>query len=1314
MSININHFFSIFYYYHKIKFIILYLLTIKLGNNECNINDNFETNILEENSQLLDVTDYHNFSLIVTMTKNIYIGIPPKKKTLTTANLINATSIITINENYILAACLKDSLLTKININTGFSTSLLNYSNIENISLDIPITSCSLSNINNIIFIGYTRIDYFEKEVNKTNIIIRFNITNINSENGPELEEPFDIKIFVFPNSTIKTNSSRQISCETLKIEKTEKIRLVCMHELLKYAEDYKRFRFYVYATTINENLDGFENKFDENSIYRVDENSGFRIYRLNNNKARCVMKKQIKDISLKNESGKIKIKENDVKSNIKEPTANLDLFDYNNGLVFFAEKINFSNINEIYYLRINNETSKIYFKLFNYKENNIIKILGYYNKTNENIIFLYQTLTHIKYFSFINNPYIQSINKMSISKIFEPKSNQEILYNISDLLDVSTFGNLNVYEVKRYIKGKVITETFGNNFFELLIQNNKIIIGKYHKNWYNYSLSLFEHIENQYTRIYHLNSINIIIKTCYSYKCEACSGDYNICENLTKPKEFYDNPDNCYGIFNNKCYPRCPEGTCLDPDDIELLNCIPVDINTTVLNYICFKDLESIMKNIKFISDMNESINIRPDIIIRGYSTKSVSDKLEPQGNHSVVYLDKCENRLKQYYNLSENTELYILGIDSPNKNKSYSTSVYNYEVLLENGTELDHLNACKDIKITISSLITNTNLFNFDIASYFSELGYDIYDENSSFYTDNCAPASINGNDITLEDRKKDFYPSNISLCNESCSYININFTSKRFKCECNLDYNFSSYYSNKGDEKEEKDDISYLEFFLSLINYKISVCYVLFFDFKSYYYNAGFYIAFGTLLFCICQMIIFLKWGIFDIKKIILANLPNKMKLLQSYKEQEEKRKELIKLKIELYVNYNNINNPNKKLKILNNIEIDKNLDNLEKNNEGTNKEDNINNDNTNNENNFNYLVISNNNDNNDNNNNDNCDNNNNHENFEKIKKRYKRKKRIAKKKIESKRNNASINLLDDKEIFNKKYGTRIYKKDSHSLLKVETKRNMNDNKSIILYDKDKASERYINNSINEIDNNIYNIMDYTIDNQVNKKELNNITYTQALRIDKRNYIQIFLSVLAKEIDIINIFYYRNQYNHISIVLSTYIFELCLDLTLNCFLYTDDVVSEKYHNNGSIGFFTSLSLSFMSNIFSSIIAFIVKRLVDYSEILDFILKDSVRQNEYYSNIIKFRKYLILKLIVFYLIQMKFNLFMCYYLMIFCTVYHKTQGSIMLNYLIGIAESLGISLTLSLITSLIRFLSIKNKWKTIYYTSKYFFEKF
>ena len=233
-------------------------------------------------------------------------------------------------------------------------------------------------------------------------------------------------------------------------------------------------------------------------------------------------------------------------------------------------------------------------------------------------------------------------------------------------------------------------------------------------------------------------------------------------------------------------------------------------------------------------------------------------------------------------------------------------------------------------------------------------------------------------------------------------------------------------------------------------------------------------------------------------------------------------------------------------------------------------------------------------------------------------------------------------------------------------------------------------------------------------YLNDDEIDIKDLNNIPYSQALRIENRTYFQMFLSVLLHEIQIIDIFYYRNPFTHLSIILSIYIFELCLDLTLNCLLYTDDVVSEKYNNNGSIKFFTTLSLSFMANIFAGIIAYIVGQLAEYSEFLEIIIKDVVFKQNYFLNIVKFKKYLIIKLTFFYILQTVINFGMCYYLMIFCTIYHKTQGSIMINYIVGIAESMAISIGLSIISSLLRYLSLKNRWKSIYNTSKYMFQKF
>ena len=78
-------------------------------------------------------------------------------------------------------------------------------------------------------------------------------------------------------------------------------------------------------------------------------------------------------------------------------------------------------------------------------------------------------------------------------------------------------------------------------------------------------------------------------------------------------------------------------------------------------------------------------------------------------------------------------------------------------------------------------------------------------------------------------------------------------------------------------------------------------------------------------------------------------------------------------------------------------------------------------------------------------------------------------------------------------------------------------------------------------------------------------------------------------MLFSFLPKNIKIIAIFYYKNPLVPLSLTISIYFFESLLDLVLNCFLYTDDYISEKY-KNGGLKFITSLFLSFMSNIISS----------------------------------------------------------------------------------------------------------------------------
>ena len=1394
-----------------IRIFIYMMFIIKIKRFYCEDNNNFGIDTLE-GTDLVDVTDYYNLSLIATTSKKIYTGIPPNFNTTTTANLINVSSIITFNDKYLLAACLQDSLLVKINLNNGESTSLLNYDIFStNLNLGIPITSCSLSLLENTVFIGYTRIEYFTKETNKTNIVMRFNITNKESDNGPDIDNLVEKKFFVFPKSVIKTGSTKQISCEPLRITyDINYYRLVCAFEDL-YPESESKWSYHTFTASINENFDGFENNMYEIYIYRVKAHSGFKLSKFNDTHLKVVMKTSEYDIHLELNSSNIATIIREKKGSSYEST--LDLFDYSYGYMIYL-----TNKTTTYYFKIYKYTSSSdYFNFTDSNGNNLIKIKLYYN--NNNIMITYQFENKIKYFYILNLQIIGNLlsyskeiqNQLSEPETTTDKSKETTIINPANIATtipiiittlpkiettlpkiettlpkiettlpkiettlpkiettipkiettlpkiettipkiettlpkitttlpkiettipkiettlpkitttipkiettlpkitttipkietttiktittepkaVSTISKITTTEPiiattkstlndiqSTLISAKSSIVTTGTTIIStipLKISIESTIIISSEKDIVDTKI-------NSLGKTFMTTLIGTIKQTSEISKESIITEktNSNTQVEIIYPEEYFKNPDNCLVIYNNSCYSHCPDGTCLTENEKgALILCIPIGPNVKVFNDICFTGLEEISKNLKEMAQNDEVITTESGITIRGYSSNSGNkEDISVETKYSIIYLGECESLIKKYYNLSDKTELFILGIDSPSKNKNVSTSVYNYGVYLENGTQLDHITPCKEAKISISSSIKNPEQVKLENASYFSDLGYDIYDENSTFYTDNCAPAAIDGNDVTLSDRKKHYYPNDISLCNDSCTYSSVNFTTKRFICECS----FSSDNIQSTNSEESEEEESYFDYFLSLINYKIATCYELFFDYKSYYYNAGFYIAVGNLVFCIGCMFAFIKWGMLDLNRIIYKNIPTKEKLKEILRDKEEKKMQWIK-----YKNGNN-NNPPKmrkshKVKSKNKEEIIK-----QKGKSNDNEENELKNTNS---------IIS---------------------NRIKIKNKISHKNHQLKDdhKLKSYSNSTLTSMANLKITSQKKITKKLMNKNSTKAFNIDDKPNLKINEKNNLYNTNIYLKKKKNKRMTMKD--IYSLINFINDEEIDNKELNTIPYTQALRIDNRNWFRMFLSVMAHEIEIINIFYYRNPYNHMTIIFSTYTFELCLDLTLNTLLYTDDVVSEKYNNNGSLEFFTSLSLSFMSNVFASIIAFIVCKLADYADVMELMISNITKERQYIANIIKFKKYLAIKLTGFFIIQMIINLAMCYYLMIFCTVYHKTQGSIMLNYLLGIAQSIGISLGLALITSSIRYFSIKYRWRNIYYTSKFFFDKF
>ena len=79
-------------------------------------------------------------------------------------------------------------------------------------------------------------------------------------------------------------------------------------------------------------------------------------------------------------------------------------------------------------------------------------------------------------------------------------------------------------------------------------------------------------------------------------------------------------------------------------------------------------------------------------------------------------------------------------------------------------------------------------------------------------------------------------------------------------------------------------------------------------------------------------------------------------------------------------------------------------------------------------------------------------------------------------------------------------------------------------------------------------NEINSNIQ-IKMYEENNKEEKNsiEYNELTYAQALEKDERNILQIFFSYFNDKIDLVQIFFYPKEFDHFSIDLSLFLYEL-----------------------------------------------------------------------------------------------------------------------------------------------------------------------
>ena len=308
------------------------------------------------------------------------------------------------------------------------------------------------------------------------------------------------------------------------------------------------------------------------------------------------------------------------------------------------------------------------------------------------------------------------------------------------------------------------------------------------------------------------------------------------------------------------------------------------------------------------------------------------------------------------------------------------------------------------------------------------------------------------------------------------------------------------------------------------------------------------------------------------------------------------------------------------------------------------------------------------------------------------------------------IEKKKNN--IKIINQLNIYcNPMKRKRINKRKNIPVIKYKiTDGNLNaknsiDNSNSI------SSQKYMGFK-NKFSNN--NIINHIIKKKIENIDYNDLPYLEALEKDKRNAFQIFFSLFGLKIKIIQIIFFRTNFTHFSLTFSFYVFELILDITINSLLFSEDIISEKYLNNGKLLMITTNMLSMSSNIISYFILLFTEKLINQHLILNQATQEIKNVKQFYRIFIRLSTCIHIKIIIFYFILLSVGLFCTYYLFVFCAIYKQIQKNLFTNYIVSSCWSLGFTVFICLFVTITRKLSLNKKIKRLYIISKYIDDKF
>ena len=845
----------------------------------------------------------------------------------------------------------------------------------------------------------------------------------------------------------------------------------------------------------------------------------------------------------------------------------------------------------------------------------------------------------------------------------------------------------------------------------------------------------------------YYLDNINITIeeplfKKCYNscktcvqgiiynsatneetHNCKECADNYYIFDNTLYPYNCYDNEtinilkelkkstiinadeqiclNNTFITSDGKCVLTCPSGTfhfslnnsCLDscPPNYEinknkcLISSFGLDMAVNDFKNQIKNDISSYVNSSKVINGSN--------FLAVVLSSDDINPEDQLKNGISTFDLGNCTNVIKEYYNIPKDENLIIFNIETKNEESQKNESSSNNKAFnLGKSTQLEiydfsgrklNLSVCKeDIKV-MKYIGDAEGQLDMESAKSLSNQGIDVFNANDDFFNDICHPYdNSDGIDIIINDRRNDIY-QDATFCQDGCTYNGIDYNLKAANCICDSSI-LQEEYRITNIEKEQKENKfkSLTDSFISNLidfNFDILRCYNLALNTKILIHNIGFY----------CQSLMFILQLIF-----FLVYLIKKLKSLRNF---------MLIFKINNHINNLHTSNDGKLIKNIikstpppkNNYSI-QNIENVNEYHRYPNKKKKT------------------------------------------IKRKFKKRQTIILKDI-----NDDLNSKNNIEnISNKKALTKRFSYSINNKLKNINSKDLLNNFSLV---------NDINNHINKEnfyeltnlcqDNNnkkIYNIK-FVKKNIFGKKEMNDakieaiheinnsyikshvnkgdiiklmhkdsdiqdLDYKEAIIYDKRSFLRMYWGYLVDSQIILGTFCTDNYLDLFVIKLSFFVFTFQISFFLNALFYTDEYISDAYHNDGVLDFVSGLPKSIYSFIATLITTNLLRMLSSSkSELMKVIRRNDKFSN--YSRIINIKlKKLGKKIIIYFILVFLLESFFLYYVTVFCAVYRYSQK----YWFMGCLESFGMDSLVSFITciflALFRYISIKTHIKCFY----------